>query len=130
MNTITIDLFVSKNFEGRDAVRKVSDKLTVVNTYLPGAKKEDGTFEKSLSMSTKITSKTEVKGEIAPQKRVRVTGFVEPNVYKNKDGVEIAVPVIVARAIEVIENSANNKTTDDEGFIPIPEGIDEELPFR
>lgn len=130
MNTITIDLFVSKNFEGRDAVRKVSDKLTVVNTYLPGAKKEDGTFEKSLSMSTKITSKTEVKGEIAPQKRVRVTGFVEPNVYKNKDGVEIAVPVIVAREIEVIENSANNKAADDEGFIPIPEGIDEELPFR
>ena len=130
MNTITIDLFVSKNFEGRDAIRKVSDKLTVVNTYLPGAKKEDGTFEKSLSMSTKITSKTEVKGEIAPQKRVRVTGFVEPNVYKNKDGVEIAVPAIVAREIEVIENSANNKAADDEGFIPIPEGIDEELPFR
>ena len=103
MNTITIDMLISNDFEGQSAVKKVSDKLTVLRTYLPGVKKEGGGFGKSLPIETKVTTKTEVKGNIEAQKRVRVTGFIEVGSYTKKDGTEVTYPVIVAQEVEVLE---------------------------
>lgn len=133
MNTINIDLFISKDFEDvnviRKGIRKVSDKLTILKTYLPAQKKEDGTRGKALQLDTKVTTKTEVIGELVPQARVRVTGFMEVSNYTNKDGREFANPVIVASKVEVLtaENSAEEVDAEN-GFIAIPD--DEELPFR
>ena len=75
--------------------------------------------------------------------KIVVTGRLETGSYTNKDGVKVYTTTIVVDEQEFAESkaasqgsagasnqqpAANNSTSGD-GFMNIPDGIDEELPF-
>lgn len=76
--------------------------------------------------------------------KIVVVGRLETGSYTNKDGVKVYTTTVVVEEQEFAESksasqssgggnyqqsSANNSTSDD-GFMNIPDGIDEELPFN
>lgn len=69
--------------------------------------------------------------------RIVVAGRIQTGSYTNKDGVKVYTTDVVVEDQEFAESkkdtTSNNKapvTTDSDGFMNIPEGIDEELPFN
>lgn len=73
--------------------------------------------------------------------KVIVTGRIQTGSYTNKDGVKIYTTDVVAEDQEFAESknassasgndaSYSNDASNDEGFMNIPDGIDEELPFN
>lgn len=76
--------------------------------------------------------------------KIAVVGRLETGSYTNKDGVKVYTTTVVVEEQEFAESksasqnsgggnyqqsSANNSTSDD-GFMNIPDGMDEELPFN
>lgn len=69
--------------------------------------------------------------------RVVITGRIQTGSYTNRDGQKVYTTDVVVEEQEFAEskgagNSTNNVSTsknNDDGFKPIPDGIDEELPF-
>ncbi len=73
--------------------------------------------------------------------KICLEGRIQTGSYTNKDGVKIYTTDVVVENQEFAEskNSGNNSggfadgssaTTDGDGFMNIPDGIDEELPFN
>lgn len=69
--------------------------------------------------------------------RVSVSGRIQTRNYINKDGVKIYTTEIVVEEQEFAENkwpkrenNPSEKSPDEDGFMSIPEGIDDELPFN
>ena len=77
--------------------------------------------------------------------RVSVSGRIQTGSYTNKDGVKVYTTEVIVEEQEFAEsknaNQQNNNVqagpspfgnmpTDSEGFMNIPDGIDEELPFN
>lgn len=76
--------------------------------------------------------------------KVALTGRIQTGSYTNKDGVKVYTTDVIAEEIEFAEsksassnNNGNNGNTPDpmpasssDGFMNIPDGIDEELPFN
>ena len=68
--------------------------------------------------------------------RIVVAGRIQTGSYTNKDGVKVYTTDVVVDDQECAESkkdTTSNKapvTTDSVGFMNIPEGIDEELPFN
>ncbi len=74
--------------------------------------------------------------------KVIVTGRIQTGSYTNKEGVKVYTTDVVVEDHEFAEskNSSQNNTTangqstsgdsEDDGFIDIPDGIEEELPFN
>lgn len=68
-----------------------------------------------------------------------VTGRIQTGSYTNRDGVKVYTTDVVVEEVEFAESKAaaeNHKaaepqpiSTDSDGFMNIPDGIDEELPF-
>ena len=77
MNNITVDLFISMDFEGSKAIRKVSDNLITLRCILSMGKDQS----KSV-IFVKVTSKTRVLTELKPSTTVRINGFLAPVTYK------------------------------------------------
>ena len=73
--------------------------------------------------------------------KVVVTGRIQTGSYTNRDGNKVYTPDVVVEDQEFAENKAAGQTTnsgsqqksepqvDADGFMNIPDGIDEELPF-
>lgn len=75
--------------------------------------------------------------------KIVVTGRIETGSYTNKDGVKIYTTTVVIEEQEFAESKgasqnngggsnqqpASNNSTSGDGFMNIPDGIDEELPF-
>ncbi len=72
--------------------------------------------------------------------KITVSGRIQTGSYTNKDGQKIYTTEVVVEEQEFAEskssshsNQGNNSkptvTTDDEGFMHIPDGLEEELPF-
>lgn len=70
--------------------------------------------------------------------KVVVTGRIQTGSYTNKDGQKVYTTDVVVEDQEFAESNAtsqqnqqNNSTpaTDSDGFMNIPDGIDEEMPF-
>jgi len=71
-----------------------------------------------------------------------ITGRIQTGSYTNKEGVKVYTTDIVVEDQEFAEskNSSQNNTgnvqsapanaSEDDGFMDIPDGIDEELPFN
>ena len=103
-NKIELAMIVSKDFEASPAIRKVSDKLTVVRASY-GSKNEG-----YVSMQVKCFGTTEYEPgiEIKPGAKITVEGWMGVDSYE-KDGKKITLPVINARKISKspeIEKSA------------------------
>lgn len=68
--------------------------------------------------------------------KIAVTGRIQTGSYTNKDGIKVYTTDIVVEEQEFAERKGNNQqqeqTTpqpDADGFMNIPDGIDDELPF-
>ena len=71
-------------------------------------------------------------------KRIGVVGRIQTGTYTNKDGQKVYYTEVVCDQVEFVDNkgdSGNGGQTppaqqpDKDGFMNIPDGIDEELPF-
>ena len=69
--------------------------------------------------------------------KVLLTGRIQTGSYDNKDGVKVYTTDVVAEEIEFAEskgsgnsNAGQTAATDSDGFMNLPDGIDEELPFN
>lgn len=66
--------------------------------------------------------------------KIAVTGRIQTGSYTNKDGQKIYTTDVVVDSHEFCESkqpaAESKKETDPNGFMKIPEGIDEELPFN
>lgn len=73
---------------------------------------------------------------------IGITGRIQTGSYTNKDGVKVYTTDVVVEESEFVESknsggasatsntSSNNNTPSADGFMNIPDGIDEELPFN
>lgn len=65
--------------------------------------------------------------------RVSISGRIQTGSYTNKDGVKVYTTDIVVEEQEFAENKGesnqNRQQEDNDGFMTIPDGIEEELPF-
>lgn len=68
--------------------------------------------------------------------KVLVTGRLQTGSYTNQDGVKVYTTDVIAEDQEFCESKASNnsaeasqKPSDNDGFMNVPEGIDEDLPF-
>ena len=70
--------------------------------------------------------------------RIGVTGRIQTGSYTNKDGAKVYTTDVIVEAAEFVESKSNTGTQEtqgfgtpgDDGFMNIPDGIDEELPFN
>ena len=73
---------------------------------------------------------------------IGLTGRIQTGSYTNKDGVKVYTTDVVVEESEFVESknsgnttgtsntSSNSGVSSNDGFMNIPDGIDEELPFN
>lgn len=70
--------------------------------------------------------------------KIAITGRIQTGSYTNKDGVKVYTTEVVVEEHEFCESKgsnsgvsqANPNPAENDGFMNIPDGIDEELPFK
>ena len=82
--------------------------------------------------------------------KIAIEGRIQTGSYQNQNGQTIYTTDVIAEAVEFVESKAASQSsgggnnsgsgqsqnnapapkTDDEGWMNIPEGVDEELPFN
>ena len=72
--------------------------------------------------------------------KILLTGRIQTGTYDNRDGVKVYTTDVVAEEIEFAESKGSGNSnaglavpppaTDSDGFMNLPDGIDEELPFN
>lgn len=72
--------------------------------------------------------------------RIGLAGRIQTGSYTNKEGNKVYTTEVLAETVEFVESKgsggggnsgyAPNNATQDNGFMNIPDGIDEELPFN
>lgn len=63
--------------------------------------------------------------------KIAVTGRIQTGKYTNKDGNTVYTTDVIVEDQEFAESkAAQAQTNNDMDFVPIPEGVQEELPFR
>ena len=67
-------------------------------------------------------------------KKIGMIAHVQTGNYKNKEGNTVYTTDFVVDKVEFVESKSANtevrRTDDNDGFMNIPDGIDEELPFN
>lgn len=62
--------------------------------------------------------------------KILVKGRIQTGSYEDKDGKKVYTTEVYVEEHEFVEGKKEeNKQNDADGFMPLPEGIDEELPF-
>lgn len=67
--------------------------------------------------------------------KIAITGRIQTGSYTNREGQKVYTTDVVVEEQEFVESKSNNtqqnpgQTTDENGFMEIPDGVDEELPF-
>ena len=86
----------------------------------------------AIGKSAEICEKYFTKGM-----KMEVVGEIRTGSYTNKDGVKVYTTEVLAEEIGFAESKGNsnssekpNSSKSDDGFMNIPDGIDEELPFN
>lgn len=68
---------------------------------------------------------------ISKGNRVAVSGRIQTGSYTNKDGNKVYTTDVVAERVEFIETKSKSaQDTDEDVFMHMPDGTDEELPFK
>lgn len=66
--------------------------------------------------------------------RIGITGRIQTGNYTNNDGVKIYTTDVIVEEVEFVESKAAAEQpateTDKDGFMDIPDGIEEEMPFN
>lgn len=101
--------------------------------------KRDGEQDADFLLITALGKQGEfVEKYLRKGTKILMEGEIRNNNYTNKDGVMVYQNQIIAHSIEFCEskNAQNNNfqpqpsPQDNDGFMNIPDGIDEELPFN
>lgn len=111
-NKVEISLYISKDFEGRPAIKKVSDKLTVLNCIFGGSQ------QGYAPMKVKVFSSTNVKADLKAGAAITVDGWFSVNSFTTKENKKIANLEINAREINatpVTEKSTSAPAPDTSG---------------
>lgn len=64
--------------------------------------------------------------------RIIISGRIQTSSYTNRDGAKVYTTDIIVESQEFAESKSSSRPTetpDDNGFMNIPDGLDEELPF-
>lgn len=61
--------------------------------------------------------------------KIAITGRIQTGSYTNKEGRKIYTVDVVADRQEFCERKAESAPAQDDGFMRVPDGVDEELPF-
>lgn len=61
--------------------------------------------------------------------KVGIIGRLQSDSYTNKDGQKVYVTNVVCEELEFEEKKESGGSSADDGFMNVPEGIDEDLPF-
>lgn len=119
MNKVELSLIISNDQNNQDgtvrsAVKKVTDKLTTVQTFMPGRKQQDGTYGPSASLTVRVTTATKIAGvALEPKAHIDVTGFFVPESvpesYTDKKGKTRSYFVLVAN--EITETKRTNEAS-------------------
>lgn len=62
--------------------------------------------------------------------KIAVLGRIQTGSFTNKDGQKVYTTDVVVEESEFCEKKGSNEQTGADGFMSVPMGIDEELPFR
>lgn len=63
-------------------------------------------------------------------KRIGLTGRIENGSYTNKDGHKVSTTSIIAESVEFVDDKPKDEPKEEEReWLPVPEGVQEELPF-
>lgn len=64
--------------------------------------------------------------------KIAITGRIQTGKYTNRDGQTVYTTDVVVEDHEFVESKAKEEKEkpDEDGYVNIPDGIDEELPFR
>lgn len=63
--------------------------------------------------------------------KIAVSGRIQTGNYTNKDGQKIYTTDVVVEEQEVCESKASDQPKEqDNGFVKVPEGIEQDLPFK
>lgn len=63
--------------------------------------------------------------------KIAVVGSIQTGSYTKQDGTKVYTTDVVVERHEFVESrAAAQKEPEPEGFVAVPEGIDDELPFR
>lgn len=82
-----------------------------------------------------------IEKRFAKGMKIEITGRIQTGSYKNQDGNTVYTTDVVAEQVGFAESKASNNTNNgsakdnrptpgDDGFMNIPDGIDDELPFN
>lgn len=119
-----------------DVEDKVERRILIPVEYI---KQEEEKHEQSDFDGTFNTGST---GEIHTGAGIVLTGRIQTGSYTNKDNIKVYTTEVIAEDIEFAESKAAAEgsggagghqkpdQTEKDGFMNIPEGIDEELPFN
>ena len=61
--------------------------------------------------------------------KIAVTGRIQTGSYTNKDGVKVYTTDVVVEDQEFAESKNSSANAESDGFMSIPDGLDEDLPF-
>lgn len=61
--------------------------------------------------------------------KIAVTGRIQTGSYTNKEGRKVYTFDVIADRQEFCERKAESAPAQDDGFMRVPDGVDEELPF-
>lgn len=70
---------------------------------------------------------------LAKGRKVGIIGHIQTGSYTNKEGAKVYTTDVIADRVEFIDwgekQQGNNQATDADGFMNIPDQLDDELPF-
>lgn len=70
---------------------------------------------------------------LAKGRKVGIAGHIQTGSYTNKDGVKVYTTDIIADRVEFIDwgekTQESSQSEQSDGFVNVPDGIEEELPF-
>lgn len=123
VNTIVLTGRPTKDAE----VRYTQEQKPVAKFNLAVGRRGEGTDFISVTAFSKTAEFCEKyirKGE-----RIAVTGRIQTGSYTNKDGVKVYTTDVIADSITLLQPKGAAGTGEEGGFMSIPDGVDEDLPF-
>ena len=62
--------------------------------------------------------------------KIAITGRIETGSYTNRDGAKVYTTEVIVDNQEFAESKAKEEKPQEDGFMDMPEGIDEDVPFN
>lgn len=71
-----------------------------------------------------------VKNYLRKGTKIAVEGYIRTDSYTNKQGQKVYTTDVVVERHEFCESKPDQNTTPEPGFMDVPEGIEQNLPFK